>query len=311
MEQSVEENKTLMSNYTTLQTLVFLRDEKSLTSTAKLMKVAKSTLSRRLAVLEEQLGYRLTQQIGGRLLLTPAGECYADYAVNILQTMEEAKQALGLLSQEVKGEISIQLCPELAMNWTIEALNLFLEKNTKVKLKINTFSAEHFLADNNPQDDLYISCKPLNLDQYKVQPLGQWRVAVYQAATWQEGVHLEALNDLKALNWIMPTTKQSIHLTHITTREKYQLKLEPRLQLDSFSMQAKAIADGYGVGVLPKWLAECPKNGSVGHFKEVKMPWKIEPITLILYYKNYTSPAIKALIEHLSTCLPRKWGFNR
>lgn len=311
MEQTVAKTETLMSNYTALEALVNLRQEKSLTATAQLMGMAKSTLSRRLAILEEQLGYRLTQQVKGRLLLTPAGDCYAEYAKVILTTAVEAKQALVLLNKEIQGLLKIQLCPELARGWSTDVLNSFLKQHQTVQLKINTFYSTKDVAKNNSATDLYISCKPLSLDNYKQQSLGQWQLAIYQAAKCKTNtLKIEKIDELQALNWIMLTCEKSITLINNQSQETRQLNLQPRLQVDSLAMQAEAIANGFGVGVLPKWMAECPKNGQQGSFKQLATNWEIEPIILRLYYKRDASPAVQALIKHLDKNLPPRWRLN-
>lgn len=300
-----------MSNYAALHTLVTLRQEKSLTATANIMGIAKSTLSRRLATLEEQLGYRLTHQVNGRLLLTPAGDCYADYAIRILKTAAEAEQALHALSKNIQGELCIQLCPNFPMGWSIKALTIFLQQHLQVQLKIETLHSVNNLETSQDYNDLYISCKPLKLTHYKEQPLGQWQLAMYQAAKC-ETVNLKAgsFKELKQFNWIVSAFENTINLTHSQTKETQQFIIQPRLQLDSLTLQAEAIAKGYGVGVLPKWMAECPKHGWKDKFKMIDTEWEVEPAQLMLYYKKNPSSALQALIKHLQHALPPYWRID-
>lgn len=301
-----------MSNYTALEALVNLRQEKSLTATAQLMGIAKSTLSRRLAILEEELGYRLTQQIKGRLLLTPAGDCYTEYAEIILKTAQDAKQALTSLNKKIQGSLKIQLCPELSSGWSTKALNLFLKQHQEVQLEINTFYSDRNIGENQQEADLYISCSPLNLTRYKQQPLGQWQLAIYQAADQEINLlEIENLDELQALDWIMPTSEKSMTLINNQTKETKQLVLQPRLQVDSLTMQAEAIANGYGVGVLPRWMAECKKNSLSKNLKKIITSWEVEPVILRLYYRTTASPTTQALIKHLQQNLPPRWRLEK
>jgi len=301
-----------MSNYTALRTLVTLRQEKSLTAAAKFLEIPKSTLSRRLAILEEQLGYRLTHQVKGRLLLTQAGDCYANYANSILKMVEEAKQSLQNLSRETQGSLKIQLCPELSRGWATKTLNLFLKQHQEVQLEINTFYSDRNISEKQQEADLYISCSPLNLTRYKQQPLGQWQLAIYQAADQEINLlEVESLDELQALDWIMPTSEKSMTLINNQTKETKQLVSQPRLQVDSLTMQAEAIANGYGVGVLPRWMAECKKNSLSGNLKKIITSWEVEPVILRLYYKTTASPATQALIKHLRQNLPSRWRLEK
>ena len=69
-----------MQDLSAVRAFYALCQHKSLTAAAKSLEQPKSTLSRRLAQLEEDLGQALVARQGNRLSVTKAGEVFAAYS---------------------------------------------------------------------------------------------------------------------------------------------------------------------------------------------------------------------------------------
>lgn len=70
-----------------------LCQHKSLTAAAKSLGQPKSTLSRRLSQLEEDLGQALVAKQGNRLTLTKAGEVFSVYSEQLLDLAGRGKRS--------------------------------------------------------------------------------------------------------------------------------------------------------------------------------------------------------------------------
>ncbi len=77
-----------------------LCQHKSLTAAAKALEQPKSTLSRRLSQLEEDLGQCLLMRQGNRLTLTKAGEVFAIYSEQLLELANKSQEALQALNNQ-------------------------------------------------------------------------------------------------------------------------------------------------------------------------------------------------------------------
>lgn len=298
-----------MSDYAPLRSLLALKHHKSLTAAAHSMNCPKSTLSRRLAVLEEQLGYRLTEQKEGHLRLTCAGECYAEHAKNILQLVEEAQQALDCLKTQLQGQIRIGLCTELARGWSTEVLNEFLAAHPAIQLDIRTFNPVESSFQHHPLPvcDLYISCMPIQIPAYKEHYLGQWKRAFYQSSTQPPYPEMIRLEQFEALPWITLSGYPETLEVHQHSGQGKEIQMKSRCQTASLTMQADAIIKGFGVGLLPCWLAECRQHGLRGLLREIKSDWQAKPTLLGIYSPVHPAPRIQKLIDFLYQKRPKRW----
>ena len=73
-----------MHDFSAIKAFHALCQYKSLTAAAKALEQPKSTLSRRLASLENDLGQALIARQGNRLTLTKAGQVFAVYTEQLL-----------------------------------------------------------------------------------------------------------------------------------------------------------------------------------------------------------------------------------
>lgn len=89
--------------------LVFVRvaQEGSFTAAARLLGMPKTTVSRKVAELEEQLQARLLQRTTRNLALTDAGAAFLEEAEAALARLEAAEAAVSELSREPRGKVRV------------------------------------------------------------------------------------------------------------------------------------------------------------------------------------------------------------
>lgn len=296
-----------MSDFAALQTLLALRDQGSLTRAAQLMNCPKSTLSRRLAILEDELGQRLTQQQNGRLLLTEAGMRYAEYGERILQLAAEGRQALQALDSNMSGCLHVRICPEMARGWSSSVFASFLARYPDIQLDIRLSERDFASADS--ETDLWLSCHQMQIPGLKSLVLGSWERRIYTALHHAPEDDPQTPEDLAHCHWICHSEEQeSLLLQHQRNGQHFTFQPSSRMQVDSLMMLADTLARGYGIGILPAWMAECPKHGFKGHFRQVLPEWQASPMLLSLYVRKARLPhRVQALIDHLHRELPERW----
>ena len=79
----------------------------SFTQAAEGLGMQKSTVSRRIALLEERLGVRLINRTTRKLRLTEVGQAYYERCRQIMLDFAEAEQAVMQLQQEPSGLLRI------------------------------------------------------------------------------------------------------------------------------------------------------------------------------------------------------------
>jgi DNA-binding transcriptional LysR family regulator len=91
------------------QVLVFTRvvQAGSFTAAARALGLPKSTVSRKVAELEERVGARLLQRTTRKLSLTDAGRIYYQHGARIVSEAEAADQAVGRLHSAPRGRLRV------------------------------------------------------------------------------------------------------------------------------------------------------------------------------------------------------------
>jgi DNA-binding transcriptional LysR family regulator len=103
---------------------------------AKRLAVEHTTVSRRLAALEEELGTPLFYRTAGGYLLTPVGQSVLANA----EAMEKAAAGLGTCAREATGNIGgrvrLALVPEFASHWLAPHLPAFRTRYPAIELQV-------------------------------------------------------------------------------------------------------------------------------------------------------------------------------
>jgi DNA-binding transcriptional LysR family regulator len=92
-----------------LRAFVMLVDQGSMTSAARVLRVAQSTISEALAALERAMGTRVVTRKRGvhSVALTPAGEALLPYARAVLASLEDAQVAVAAVARDVRTNVEI------------------------------------------------------------------------------------------------------------------------------------------------------------------------------------------------------------
>jgi DNA-binding transcriptional LysR family regulator len=106
----------------------------SFTAAARRLEMPKSTVSRKVAELEERLGARLIHRTTRRLGLTDAGGVYFEHARRMVSEMEEAEQAVGRLEAEPRGLLRVTAPLSFSMLGPIVAEYLRRYRDVQIEL---------------------------------------------------------------------------------------------------------------------------------------------------------------------------------
>lgn len=297
-----------MNQFEALQALIALDERGSLTASAAYLNTPKSTLSRRIAKLEELLGARLTFEEKGRLSLSKAGHCYLVYARKILHLAHESQAALQRFTQEVSGEIHVQLGAEVNNGWIVKVLHGFVKRYPQVRLCVNRATG---LAAAAGRDDVILACGTRQVLQgFRCIELCAWERRLYIAR--QSSIPIAQCTDvaqIQQLPWIGQVDDlETVHLIHRYTGERYSFEHRARLQVESLSMLAEALAQGCGVGSLPRWVAECEQYGRTYELQAYLPEWSAAPLVFAAYVPQHdTSYSIRMLVAFLQQHLPERW----
>jgi len=118
---------------------IFLRvvETGSITKAAEQMNIAKSAVSKRLALLEHKLGIKLINRTTRMSSITEAGQQYYQRSKLILDEVEELNSQTSSSKRALEGTLNIAVPLSFGLSHLAPALDLFLQQHADLKLNIN------------------------------------------------------------------------------------------------------------------------------------------------------------------------------
>jgi LysR family transcriptional regulator, regulator for bpeEF and oprC len=118
--------------------VVFVKvvEQGSFTAAARLLRLPKSTVSRRVQLLEARLGVQLLQRTTRSLGLTEAGKVYFEHCREISRELEEAKNAVAELHGTPRGWLRLAAAPTVASAWVAPLLGQFSQRYPEIQVEL-------------------------------------------------------------------------------------------------------------------------------------------------------------------------------
>ena len=118
---------------------IFIRvvESGSITKAAEQMNIAKSAVSKRLALLEHKLGIKLINRTTRKSSITEAGQQYYQRSKLILDEVEELNCQTSSSNRSLAGTLNIAVPLSFGLSHLAPALDLFLQQHGDLKLNIN------------------------------------------------------------------------------------------------------------------------------------------------------------------------------
>ena len=111
-------------------------DSKNLAAAARMLGLAPSIVSRRLARLERSLGVRLLQRTTRSLSVTDEGQSFYRRCRNVLSELEAAEAEVEPTQSQVVGTVRAVLPSSMVVHGIMESLNTLLEAHPRLTMQI-------------------------------------------------------------------------------------------------------------------------------------------------------------------------------
>jgi len=225
-----------------------------MSAAARRLGVDHTTVSRRLAALEDELGVPLFHRTAGGYLLTPHGHS----ALPNAEAMERAALAVGARAREdsgrVAGRVRLALAPEFASHWFAPHLGAFRSSHPDIDLQLLVGTRQRNLSRG--EAELAVQSPPPRQGGLVAVRLGRAALRLYASKALAGGKRLrissaEQVRDFPLLVFI-PTFQM------LQNAKWFQPVLaSARIALESNSTHAllAAARAGVGVAVLPRFVA--------------------------------------------------------
>ncbi|MED5370231.1 MAG: LysR family transcriptional regulator [Myxococcota bacterium] len=276
-------------NLNDLETFVLVAQEGTFTGAAERLGVPKSTVSRRVARLEEALGLALLQRSGRSFQLTEDGEALMSRCAPALQEIAAVERDLGDRAEAPRGLLRVTASIDLG---TTDFLALMLadysRENPGVELELRVSNRVVDLMEEGVDVGFRTHVAPLpSRDDLMARHLGAVELGAYASPDYlaAHGVPQR----VEALKGHPVVSHRSAYLAPCPT--------EPMLRADDYRPVAALLAAGAGVGVLPRFVAAPLVDA--GRLQPLLPDWELKPATLSLVWlrSRHLAPRVRAFID--------------
>jgi DNA-binding transcriptional LysR family regulator len=280
----------------------------SLTKAAAAMGVPKSTVSRRLAELEQQLGTSLVQRTTRRLSVTDAGYRLFEQTEPHLLELEAAARGISDGNGELGGTLRLTTPANLTSISLIPLIQDFMVLHPKVKIVV--------LATNRRVDlvaegvDIALRAGTLQPSSLIARRLmgGECRLFASETYLRKRGTPKQlsdlAHHDCLAFSEDQPQEKWVLHSV-AKPHKTQEVVVQARFATTDYTALTRACALDMGIALLPNQVLS--REGHTPGLRRVLPQWKGKDSVFHVVYPaaRQVSPAVRAFVDYVVEAVPR------
>jgi DNA-binding transcriptional LysR family regulator len=270
--------------------------------------LSQPAISRRVHLLERELGAPLFERVHGGALLTDAGRAFLPHAEALLASMRDGVEAVGALRGTGRGTVALAVVGTLASTTLTERLRRFREAHPGVDLRLRTaLSAEvsALVLRGDATMGLRYGADP-HPDLVSATIHDEPMVPVCSPRHRLARVRSVAPRALAGERWLAFPPRPG------AAREPYSSALEQRLAacglgaaeivpIDSLTAQKRMVEAGFGLALLPE--SSVDEELRAGTLRALRVPAMRVTIPVVLIHRRraFQSGATKALTAMLAS----------
>ena len=254
-----------------IATFVEVVRRQSLAATGRHLGVPKSTVSRRLTRLEEQLDTVLVHRDSRRVLPTTEGQRFYESVVDAVDTLNRAVAGIEQSTTEPRGTIRVTAPSDLGRLILIERFAEFLDRYPKISLDL--IFANRVVDLVKEGVDVALRGSAVADPNWIARPFmsGHLRLAAAPDFPVPDDIH-----ELDGHNFVLhhsPSGSDVVRLHRYVSApgedrqreepvESVQLKVSGRVNVDDYAAMVEFVSRGQGIGLMPEiHLNDAVSNG--------------------------------------------------
>lgn len=280
-----------------LQAFVAIAEHGSFSAAAERLHLTQPAISKRIALLEEQLKAPLFDRMGRHVVLTQAGQLLLGRATLILGEVAAAQRAIADLQGDIQGKLSIATSHHVGLHYLPPYLREFSLKYPQVKLDLHFLDSEQAYHEIlQGRFDIAIITLALQEDT-RLQSETLWHdqlhfvVAPTHTLAMQPQLHLDDLSQHPA---IMPDTNTYTTQLIKNLFDQQQLPLNIGMVSNHLDTIKMLLSIGLGWGVLPRRIVD-----NELHILDINQPPIMRPLGYIHHSQRTLNNAARVFLELL------------
>lgn len=239
-----------------LRLFVQIVESGSISSAAQKLHIAKSAVSRRLALLEQRYAARLIYRKPGNWEITSTGHELYQRAVDVVNDVDEVESDFTEAAQSLAGPLVVSVPREFGQSFLNPALIAFKIRHPEIQLMVDFDDRKIDLSRDNYDFAIRIAAElEPNLVANRI---GSIRHQVFASAAYlaQRGTPVQ-LSDLKHHDLLDYGATRRSSWTFKNTKGKMQtLESQPTLNSNSGTFLLEAAKNGLGISKMPEFICK-------------------------------------------------------
>jgi DNA-binding transcriptional LysR family regulator len=275
-------------------------ENSSFTLAGRKLYVAQSAISRKIRILEEELGEKLFKRVNKRVFLTPAGEVMLRYTRRIFQDIRNASLEVSDIANLDRGTIRIGSGMTACMYLLPIVIEKFQMRFPKLEVQVVTGTSETLIPQiRNSALDIGVLTLPINSPDLEVIPLSSEELVVvtspkHRTFARRRNVDAAELNDCPMILFNPGATTRRLI-------DKYfeRIGLQPKIVMETESVATikPLVKINLGISLLPlRAVVQETKHGEL-HYVRVRNAKLTRDIGLVIHKADYKPKALLELIE--------------
>ncbi|HEY4389369.1 MAG TPA: LysR family transcriptional regulator [Ktedonobacteraceae bacterium] len=290
-----------------IEAFVTIKRSGSFTRAATILYISQPAISRRIELLERELGAPLFERLPTGVRLTEAGQAFLPYAQQVLAAMRDGAAAVRSLEEEEQGSITLALVGTLASTHLTGQLQEFREAYPNVRLLLRTARSDE-VSDLVQQGEALLGLRYF-VDRHtemSSQAVMHEPLQIVSAAHSRlfSGTPTEP-STLEGVPWVgfpIDAGSSGEPFTHLLVQQLLRHGLDPAslIAIDSLTAQKRLIEADFGIGLLPaSSIEEELRLGTIRVLPIAALQTTV-PVMLIHRRQAYLSRAARRLREMLT-----------
>lgn len=283
-----------------LYLFVLVVEHKSFTAASRAAGLTTSSVSRRIASLEERLGVRLLHRSTRRLALTPVGERYYERCRAMVSEAEAADDVVEQIQARPRGRVRIT-CPALMAQSSLGPIAIeFMRQYPEVQVSLVATDRIVDLIDEGFDVAIRFRAAPLADSNLVARPLGESGIHLVGTPTYLDAHGRPAtIADLSRFRGLGKSRHDASYAWQFTgpdgriTTHPYQ----PALDSDDWLVLKEGVLAGLGLAALPDEI--CAADIRSGRLEIVLPEHTLPHATLYIVYASRRGliPAVRTFID--------------
>ena len=286
-----------------IATFVEVIRRSSLAAAARHLEVPRSTVSRRLARLEEQLDTKLVHRDARRVTPTPEGTRFYDSVVDAIDILDTAVATIEESTTQPRGTIRVTAPSDLGRMLLIPHLVNFLKRYPDISLDL--ILTNRFVDLVQERVDLAVRAGPVtepHLIARKLMP-SDFQLTAHP----NNDIDCDDVTGLQAYPFVLYRKRGQTQVIRLEKgsgedQESVELTVSGRVNVDDYTAMVELVASGQGIGLMPALHAA--EGEKQGRLVRIFPEWVLPSTPIHLVYSTRQLPErVRLVIEFLAQAL--------